>query len=131
MIVYFISMKRREKKREKMKKKRKKKKKKRPLDLSVHTLVVSMRSPDVVLHSNIIHRFHVINARSSLNYCPSVFVRLQINIPYVDVRPNVISQRKHLFTKRPPCARSSINCYSQSKRSSVTSIRPTHVLLVL
>ena len=55
-----------------------------PRSFSPHTRCFH-ESLDVVPHSNIIHRSRIINARSSLIYCPSI----QVNVPNVDVRPNL------------------------------------------
>ena len=80
-------MKQREKKREKNKKEKKKTNIldfNVPLSFSPHTRCFH-ESSDVVPHSNIIHRSHVINARSFLIYRPSI----QVNVPNVDICPNL------------------------------------------
>ena len=68
-----------------------------PRSFSLHTRCFH-ESPDVMPHSNIIHRSRVINARSSLNYRPSI----QINVPNVDVRPNMTFPAQTLVHSTSP-----------------------------
>ena len=102
-IINFNEMKRKEEEKNK-----KEKEKKHILDFNVPRSFSPHphffhESPDVVPLSNIIHRSRVINARSSLIDRPSI----QVNVPNVDVRPNVTFPVLPLVPQRPRGTRSS------------------------